>query len=108
MLWACSDDLNDLYMYDIASRSWSNLSCGFGSGQPPGRRNGHGLAALMDRLYVFGGYDDQGAVNLSSSFFPSACTILPGFLRPQRVRQSRPASQKPAQKRRFWCLEANL
>ena len=53
-------DLNDLYQYDIGSDLWSNLSAG--GGQLPTPRNGLGLATLMDQLYVFGGFDDQGVL----------------------------------------------
>ncbi len=51
-------NLNDLHMYDPATRVWTSLSANV-SGTPPSPRAYHGFASADGKLYVFGGSGDQ-------------------------------------------------
>mmetsp|Transcript_4153 Transcript_4153/g.9860 ORF Transcript_4153/g.9860 Transcript_4153/m.9860 type:complete len:209 (+) Transcript_4153:263-889(+) len=60
---------HDLHMheYSLTSRSWTDLSSPHtGSGSFPSARVGMGMAASNSKLYIFGGWTEQG------SFFTSA------------------------------------
>jgi N-acetylneuraminic acid mutarotase len=51
--------LNDLHVFDPVAEAWTDLSAAI-SGSPPSPRWGHGFTSAGDKLYVFGGWDDQG------------------------------------------------
>jgi N-acetylneuraminic acid mutarotase len=51
--------LNDLHVYDPVAGAWTDLSAAV-SGTPPLTRWGHGFTFAGGKLYVFGGWDDQG------------------------------------------------
>jgi hypothetical protein len=43
----------DLYMFDLKNKTWAVVNA---TGDGPGALHGHGLAAVGDRLFLFGGY----------------------------------------------------
>ena len=51
--------LKDLYVYDPAAQSWTDLS-NAAAGAPPSPRVGLGFAAAGGRLYVHAGYGEGG------------------------------------------------
>eukprot|EP00961_Rhodomonas_salina_P017925 241070-Rhodomonas_salina.2 len=67
MMWALDDGAevwahayNDLHEYDIASRTWTELSTPIG-GAIPSSRSSPGIATYNGFLYIFGGYAGAGA-----------------------------------------------
>ena len=48
---------NDTWAFDVATNSWSELSC---IGYIPVPREGHAAAVVDDVAYVFGGRDVNG------------------------------------------------
>ena len=56
----CADTLGDLYRLDVSKRVWTSLDgLVIGDVTPPARSS-HGLAALGQSLYLFGGYSGSG------------------------------------------------
>ena len=61
--------LGDLFSLDPANLTWTRLcdsASGGGGGRLPAARKGHGLAAIGERLYVFGGWARGGMHILSA------------------------------------------
>ncbi len=57
-----TDDLDDLYLYDVRSREWQNIKAG---GDLPKARSSMGLATVGNNLYLFGGkYNNTGLASL--------------------------------------------
>ena len=54
-------DVSDLYVYAPADRSWTNLAGSITGFRPPAR-DSHGVAALGGKVYVFGGWNGNGAL----------------------------------------------
>ena len=65
--------LSDLHVYDPDSNVWSDLS-DLSIGSRPSARSSHGLTAADGKLYVYGGYGQQG-LQLHSSLFQSFISI---------------------------------
>ena len=56
----CADTLRDLYRLDVSKRVWTSLDgLVIGDVTPPARSS-HGLAALGQSLYLYGGYSGSG------------------------------------------------
>mmetsp|Transcript_11498 Transcript_11498/g.27046 ORF Transcript_11498/g.27046 Transcript_11498/m.27046 type:complete len:370 (-) Transcript_11498:132-1241(-) len=53
--WSDVSDVNDLHAFDVASRTWTDLSVPR-SGSPPSPRPWMGMAATGSKLYIFGGW----------------------------------------------------
>ena len=51
--------MNDLHVYDPATKSWTDLS-NPASGIPPSPRDSHGFASAAGKLYVHGGEVGNG------------------------------------------------
>ena len=47
--------MNDLFVLDPSTNTWSNLT-NSASGPRPSVRSGHGFASADNKLFVFGGY----------------------------------------------------
>eukprot|EP00286_Rhodomonas_abbreviata_P027873 CAMPEP_0181303152 /NCGR_PEP_ID=MMETSP1101-20121128/8394_1 /TAXON_ID=46948 /ORGANISM="Rhodomonas abbreviata, Strain Caron Lab Isolate" /LENGTH=1307 /DNA_ID=CAMNT_0023408683 /DNA_START=219 /DNA_END=4139 /DNA_ORIENTATION=+ len=72
--------LDDLYEYDIATTTWTNLSTP-SSGTPPPVRYYHGLAAMNGMLYVHGGntaLDDLYEYNITTATWTDLSTPSSG------------------------------
>jgi hypothetical protein len=52
--------LGDFYRLDVLTLRWTLLSAGVVQGSPPAARYSHGLAAVFDKVYVFGGFQASG------------------------------------------------
>ena len=59
-LQCCSGLANDMHFFDTATLQWHSLPPAAGSGPPPSKRSGLGLAGLGGYLYVFGGQLETG------------------------------------------------
>ena len=54
-----SGRLNDLWRLDLETLTWQEVSLGEGSAPPPAVRSHHSATVLRDRMYIFGGADEQ-------------------------------------------------
>lgn len=54
---------NDLYSFDIAAGNWSELTSRT-TGSVPTARYGHGVAAVGNAIYVFGGCSSNGGIHI--------------------------------------------
>ena len=52
--------LGDFFQYDPVNISWTELTVAV-SGTPPLPREGHGFASAGSKLYLHGGYGNNGA-----------------------------------------------
>jgi len=55
-----ADPLRDLYRLDVSKRVWTSLDGMVIGNLTPSARSSHGLAALGQSLYLFGGYSGSG------------------------------------------------
>ena len=55
--------LNDLYQFDPKSAHWTDLNRAF-VGSPPSVRDRHTLTSLSDKLWIFGGQDPSGCLDI--------------------------------------------
>jgi hypothetical protein len=62
----CAGTLNDLFRFDPAFPSWTNLSHDRAAGAPPPPRYSAGFALGGGRLYLFGGQTLSGGASESS------------------------------------------
>ena len=58
-LWAVGSLFLDLFVFDISTRQWTNLT-DVANGTLPSRRYAHGFCAVNDQLYVHGGQNNKG------------------------------------------------
>jgi len=54
-----SGRLNDLWRLDLDTLQWQEVPLGEGSAPPPAVRSHHSATVLRDRMYIFGGADEQ-------------------------------------------------
>jgi hypothetical protein len=52
-------DLDDMYAFDPATMTWTNLSVADNAGRPSARHD-HGFTSAGGLLYVYGGYGRSG------------------------------------------------
>jgi len=52
--WDGTQELGDLYSYDVATHRWKRVRT---TGTPPAPRHFHSVVAVGRRMYVFGGFD---------------------------------------------------
>jgi hypothetical protein len=58
-----SGTLNDLFRFDFAGPTWTNLSSGLVAGAPPSPRYSAGFSFAGGRLFLFGGQTLSGGAN---------------------------------------------
>jgi hypothetical protein len=67
--------LGDLMKFDPATNTWENLTAKQ-LGTLPSPRARHGFSSILDKIYVFGGVDKNGAPHIPDYVFEKIFIVI--------------------------------